>query len=105
VIALPLGFFFAFLAAAAAYFALCCNDVIAVRVAQLSCAITMLCVIFADPAAERWLPRNVVALAENLSFIPFLIPVWLTVYLGLYAFRLRGWRMAPSFCKNVRTDL
>ncbi len=93
VIAIPLGFFIAVIGTLARYLAMYCTDLIANRVARLSCALAVLSVFFADPAGRMVLPIHTLAVFENFWFPFYMMPVWLTVYLGLYAFRLRGWRI------------
>ena len=95
-IAVPSGLFFAFVASVALWLANYCSDLIAVRVARLSCGITLLCVLFADPAGLMFFPPILVSALGYASFLFFLMPVWLTVYFGLYAYRLRGWRIATK---------
>ena len=93
VIAIPLGFFIAIIGTIALFLAMYCTDLIANRVARLSCAFVVPCALFADPAGRTVLPMSTVAVFEDFWFPYYLLPVWLTVYLGLYAFRLRGWRI------------
>ena len=47
------GFCFAFVAWVALRLANQCNQLIAIRVARLSCGIALLCVLFSDPTATR----------------------------------------------------
>ena len=91
--AIPLGFFFAFVASVALWLANHCSQQIAIRVARASCGVALLCVLFADPAGATLFPPIVVSTLGNRSTLFFLMPVWLTVYFGLYAYRLRGWRI------------
>ncbi len=91
-VAVPLGLFLAFVATVALWLAMYCNARVASRVARLSCCIAILCVLFADPAGRSLLVPNVASIPANKSFV-YLTPVWLTVYMGLYAYRLRGWRV------------
>ncbi len=90
------GFFFAFVAWVALRLANQCNQLIAIRVARLSCGIALLCVLFSDPAATTLFPPIVDSTLGYVSFLFFLVPVWLTVYFGLLAYRLRGWRIVTT---------
>ncbi|MEQ1828095.1 MAG: hypothetical protein ABL921_19195 [Pirellula sp.] len=95
-VACPLGLFLAFVASFALCLALYCSARVARRVARLSCGIAILCVLFADPAGRSLFPPAVVSVLTNGSFVMYLMPVWLTVFMGLYAYRLRGWRIVAN---------
>ena len=92
-IAVPVGLVLAIIAMIASWLANHCSERIASRVARATCGIALTCMFFSDPAGVMLFSPILRSILEYGSILFFVMPIWCTVYFGLYAFRLRGWRI------------
>ncbi len=92
-IAIPIGLVLAIIAMIALWLANFCSELIASRVALASCGMALTCVLFSDPAGVMLFSPILRSMLEYGSILFFVMPIWCTVYIGLYAYRLRGWRI------------
>jgi outer membrane protein assembly factor BamB len=92
-IAIPIGIVLTIIAMIALWLANFCSERIASRVARATCVIALTCLLFSDPAGVMLFSPISRSMLEYGSILFILMPIWCTVYFGLYAYRLRGWRI------------
>ena len=92
-IAVPIGLVLAIIAMIALWLANFCSERIASRVARATCGIALTCLLFSDPAGLMLFSPILRSMLEYGSILFFVMPIWCTVYFGLYAYRQRGWRI------------